>query len=64
MITNTLKIGYDNEGRGISLGYIASGEFNGNRIPQHIQNQVVKQYCDQNGLVFVLSERILDQWEY
>ena len=39
----------------LARGYIASGEFNGNRIPQHIQNQVVKQYCDQNGLVFVLS---------
>ena len=36
-------------------GYIASGEFNGNRIPQHIQNQVVKHYCDQNSLQFVLS---------
>ena len=36
-------------------GYIASGEFNGNRIPQHIQNQIVKSYCDANNLNFVLS---------
>ena len=36
-------------------GYIASGEFNGCRTPQHIQNQIVKLYCDQNDLVFVLS---------
>ena len=36
-------------------GYIASGEFNGYRAPQHLQNQVVKNYCDSNQLVFVLS---------
>ena len=36
-------------------GYIASGEFNGNRIPQHLQNQIIKLYCDANGLEFVLS---------
>ena len=36
-------------------GYIASGEFNGNRMPQHIQNQIVKSYCDTNALEFVLS---------
>ena len=36
-------------------GYIASGEFNGNRMPQHLQNQIVKSYCDANGLEFVLS---------
>ena len=36
-------------------GYIASGEFNGNRVPQHIQNQIVKAYCDANNLEFVLS---------
>lgn len=36
-------------------GYIASGEFNGNRAPQHLQNQIVKSYCDSNGLEFVLS---------
>ena len=36
-------------------GYIASGDFRGNRVPQHIQNQIVKLYCDQNNLNFVLS---------
>ena len=36
-------------------GYIASGEFNGNRAPQHIQNQIVKSYCDSKNLKFVLS---------
>ena len=36
-------------------GYIASGEFQGNRAPQHLQNQVVKAYCDVNNLHFVLS---------
>ena len=36
-------------------GYIASGEFNGNRSPQHLQNQIIKAYCDQNNLEFVLS---------
>jgi len=36
-------------------GYIASGEYHGNRTPQHIQNQIVKQYCDAQNLNFVLS---------
>ena len=36
-------------------GYIASGEFNGQRVPQHIQNQIIKLYCDKNNLQFVLS---------
>ena len=36
-------------------GYIASGVFNGNRVPQHLQNQIIKSYCDTNGLEFVLS---------
>ena len=35
--------------------YIASGEFNGHRIPQHIQNQIIKSYCDSHTLKFVLS---------
>ena len=39
----------------LARGYIASGEFNGHRIPQHIQNQIVKSYCDSNNLKFVLS---------
>ena len=36
-------------------GYIASGAFNGYRVPQHLQNQVVKNYCDTNNLIFILS---------
>jgi len=36
-------------------GYIASGVFNGQRAPQHIQNQIIKLYCDSNALTFVLS---------
>lgn len=36
-------------------GYIASGEYNGNRAPQHIQNQIIKLYCDASNLKFVLS---------
>ena len=36
-------------------GYIASGVFNGHRTPQHLQNQIVKAYCDSNDLTFVLS---------
>ena len=36
-------------------GYIASGEFNGNRLPQHLQNQIVKSYCEANNLEFILS---------
>ena len=39
----------------LARGYIASGEFNGHRVPQHIQNQIVKSYCDANDLGFVLS---------
>ena len=39
----------------LARGYIASGEFNGYRTPQHLQNQIVKLYCDSNNLRFVLS---------
>ena len=39
----------------LARGYIASGVFNGHRIPQHIQNQIIKSYCDSNYLKFVLS---------
>ena len=44
----------------LARGYIASGEFNGHRIPQHIQNQIVKSYCDAKNLRFVCLMRILD----
>ena len=36
-------------------GYIASGEFRGNRSPQNIQNQTIKLYCDSQNLEFVMS---------
>ena len=39
----------------LARGYIASGEFNGYRVPQHLQNQIVKAYCDSEGLSFILS---------
>ena len=41
--------------QGAARGYIASGEYNGCRAPQHIQNQIIKLYCDANNLKFVLS---------
>lgn len=36
-------------------GYIASGAFNGYRVPQHLQNQIIRTYCVSHDLVFVLS---------
>ena len=39
----------------LARGYIASGSVDGNRTPQHIQNQIIKLYCDSNNLSFVLS---------
>ena len=39
----------------LARGYISSGIFHGNRTPQHLQNQIVKSYCDANGLQFILS---------
>ena len=36
-------------------GYIASGPFRGIRVPQHIQNQIVKTYAEKRGYSFVLS---------
>ena len=36
-------------------GYIASGKFRENRVPQHIQNQTIRIYCEENGLHYVLS---------
>ena len=41
--------------KNLARGYIASGEFNGHRTPQHLQNQIVKAYCDFHDLTFVLS---------
>ncbi len=39
----------------LARGYISSGVFYGNRTPQHLQNQIVKSYCDSNNLQFILS---------
>lgn len=39
----------------LARGYIASGAFNGHRVPQHIQNIVVRNYCSQHHLEYVLS---------
>lgn len=50
---NIPKVGFDMTR--LARGYIASGEFNGFRVPQHLQNQIVKLYCDSNQLDFVLS---------
>ena len=38
----------------LARGY-TSGVFNGYRTPQHVQNQIIKLYCDANDLKFVLS---------
>ena len=39
----------------LARGYIASGLISGHRTPQHLQNQIVKAYCDLNNLTFILS---------
>jgi len=36
-------------------GYIYSRPFMGERVPQHVQNMVVRDYCQRNGLDFLLS---------
>ena len=36
-------------------GYISSGVFRGERVPQHIQNSVIRSYCLGKGLRYVLS---------
>ena len=50
---STQKTGFDQMVP--ARGYIASGSFNGNRTPQHLQNQIVRAYCDSNSLEFILS---------
>ena len=37
-------------------GYIASGYFRGNRVPQHIQNKIIREYCRTNRLEYVMSK--------
>lgn len=36
-------------------GYIFSRSFFGERVPQHIQNIILKDYCDKNNFEFLLS---------
>lgn len=36
-------------------GYIASCEFEGNRVPQHVQNIVIRDYCAKNNMRYLLS---------
>ena len=36
-------------------GYIKSGPFRGQRVPQHIQNKIVRYYCEENNFEYVLS---------
>jgi sporadic carbohydrate cluster protein (TIGR04323 family) len=36
-------------------GYIYSQPFMGERVPQHVQNIVVRDYCERNSLHFLLS---------
>jgi len=36
-------------------GYVSSRPFLGERVPQHVQNLVIRNYCTQNNLSFLLS---------
>jgi len=36
-------------------GYIFSRSFMGERVPQHVQNLVIRDYCERNSLNFLLS---------
>ena len=36
-------------------GYIGSRPYDGNRMPQHVQNLVVRDYCAKHGYEFLLS---------
>jgi len=36
-------------------GYVFSRSFMGERVPQHVQNIVIRDYCEKNGLQFLLS---------
>ena len=36
-------------------GYIFSRPFMGERVPQHVQNLVIRDYCDRNNLQYLLS---------
>ena len=36
-------------------GYISSRPFLDNRVPQHVQNLVIRDYCERNNLLYLLS---------
>ena len=36
-------------------GYMFSRKFMGERVPQHIQNQVIRNYCIDNNYYYLLS---------
>lgn len=36
-------------------GYIGSRPYNGDRVPQHVQNLVIRDYCQRNGFTYLLS---------
>ncbi len=36
-------------------GYIGSRHYQGQRAPQHVQNLVIRNYCQKNGMTYLLS---------
>ena len=36
-------------------GYIFSRSFNGERLPQFVQNLVIRDFCNKNNFIFLLS---------
>jgi sporadic carbohydrate cluster protein (TIGR04323 family) len=36
-------------------GYIGTGEYRGRSVPQSVQQQVIRAYCEKNDLQFLLS---------
>ena len=36
-------------------GYVTSRPFFGNRVPQHVQNIVIRDYCTRRGFTYLLS---------
>ena len=36
-------------------GYVFSRSFLGERVPQHVQNIIIRDYCEKNSLHFLLS---------
>jgi len=36
-------------------GYIASRPFQGHRVPQHVQNLVIRDYCTSRNMTYLLS---------